>query len=83
MKEGSDNFRASAIQSIMKGLRANGIMVSIYEPTVTTEDFNGYRVNNNLSTFKTSCDIIITNRMSDELSDVINKVYTRDLFRKD
>lgn len=83
MKEGSDNFRASAIQSIMKGLRANGIMVSIYEPTLTTEDFNGYRVNNNLSTFKTSCDIIITNRMSDELSDVINKVYTRDLFRKD
>ena len=83
MKEGSDNFRASAIQSIMMGLRAHGIKVIIFEPTLTSQDFNGYEVCNSLGTFKSNCDVIITNRMSDDLSDVQNKVYTRDLFRKD
>lgn len=83
MKEGSDNFRASAIQSIMMGLRAHGIKVLVYEPTLTTEDFNGYEVCKSLEAFKASCDVIVTNRMSDELKDVTSKVYTRDLFRKD
>lgn len=83
MKEGSDNFRASAIQSIMMGLRAHGVKVLVYEPTLSTNDFNGYEVCKSLDTFKSSCDVIVTNRMSDELKDVTSKVYTRDLFRKD
>ncbi len=83
MKEGSDNFRASAIQSIMMGLRAHGVKVLVYEPTLTTNDFNGYEVCKSLEAFKASCDVIVTNRMSDELKDVKSKVYTRDLFRKD
>ncbi len=83
MKEGSDNFRASAIQSIMKGLRANGIEVSIYEPTLKVSVFDGYMINNDLDSFKEGNDIIITNRMSDDLFDIKEKVYTRDLFRKD
>ena len=83
MKEGSDNFRASAIQSIMMGLRAHGVKVLVYEPTLTTNDFNGYEVCKALDVFKSSCDVIVTNRMSDELKDVTSKVYTRDLFRKD
>lgn len=83
MKEGSDNFRASAIQSIMMGLRAHGVKVLVYEPTLTTDDFNGYEVCKSLDAFKSNCDVIITNRMADELQDVKAKVYTRDLFRKD
>lgn len=83
MKEGSDNFRASAIQSIMMGLRAHGVKVLVYEPTLSTNDFNGYEVCKSLDVFKSSCDVIVTNRMSDELKDVTSKVYTRDLFRKD
>ena len=83
MKEGSDNFRASAIQSIMKGLRANGIKVIVYEPTLSSNTFEGYEINNNLTSFKSNCDLIISNRMSNELSDITEKVYTRDLFRKD
>ena len=83
MKEGSDNFRASAIQSVMKGLSKNNIDIIIYEPTVSTLEFNGYKIQNNLELFKQQSDVIITNRYSDELLDVQNKVYTRDLFRRD
>lgn len=83
MKEGSDNFRASAIQSIMMGLRAHGINVIVYEPTVSSETYEGYRIENSISDFKEKSDLIISNRMSDEISDVSFKVYTRDLFRKD
>ena len=83
MKTGSDNFRASAIQDIMMGLRAHGIKIVIYEPTVKTSDYNGYVVENNLLTFKKVSDVIVSNRMAEELLDVSQKVYTRDLFGKD
>ena len=83
MKSGSDNFRQSAIQEIMKKLLANGIKLEIYEPSLKDSVFNGINVQKDIAIFKTECDIIICNRFSDELSDVKNKVYTRDLFSKD
>lgn len=83
MKTDSDNFRQSSIQGIMKKLDDNGIQLLIYEPTLKTKVFDIYNVENDINKFKSMSDVIVTNRMSEELLDVKDKVYTRDLYTRD
>ena len=83
MKSGSDNFRSSAIQDVIKYLRGEGVKVVIYEPTLSVDKFCGFDVENDFNKFCEESDIILANRLENELRDVASKVYTRDLFARD
>ena len=83
MKSGSDNFRQAAIHGVIERLQKHGVEIVIYEPTLDTEVFEGFKVNNDLASFKEEADVIVANRLADEIKDKKEKVYTRDVFSRD
>ena len=83
MKSNFDNFRASSIQGVVKRVKAKGVPVVVYEPTLDAPEFFGFEVTHDLDKFKAKCDVIAANRWSDDLADVADKVYSRDLFKRD
>lgn len=83
MKANSDNFRQSSIQGVMNRLRGEGVEVIIYEPNLTAEEYEGYKIEKDLENFKNKSDVIIANRYNNQLNDVLDKVYTRDIYFRD
>lgn len=83
MKSNLDNFRASSIQGVLKRVKAKDVPVVVYEPTLNAPEFFGSEVTHDLEAFKAGCDLIVANRWSDELADVADKVYTRELFKRE
>ena len=83
MKSNSDSFRSSSIQGVMERVKDKGVPVVVYEPTLDAPEFFGSEVMHDLEVFKAGCDVIVANRWSDDLADVADKAYSRDLFKRD